>query len=174
MALPTLNGIGRLTADPSLSFTPQGVPVAKLNLAFNARRKNPQTGEWEDGDAFYVRATLWKEQAEHVAESLNQGDEVLVTGRMKSTQWKDRETGEPRYGFELVIDAIGPNTRWNTVSVNRVERKSDASDDAWNSEPPKVKSTSAAKGSNSKSSKAKTTSAAKSSDSGGFSEEPPF
>lgn len=135
MALPTLQGIGRCTADPELRFTPSGTAVCSMQLAFNSRRKNPQTGEWEDGDVLFIRGTLFRQEAENAAETYARGMEVVVTGRVKLDQWEDRETGQKRSAPSLLIDSIGPSTKYATAKVNKVDRGRGGSGDAdaWSS-----------------------------------------
>jgi single-strand DNA-binding protein len=118
-------GVGRLIDDPELRFTTSAVAMCKLRLAFNSRRKN-DAGEWVDGDVFYVNATVWKDEAQNIAESLNKGDLVTVTGRLKTETWTNRD-GEKRSAAALMIDSIGPSMKFATVKVNRMERK--AADD---------------------------------------------
>lgn len=108
--LPTLHGVGRLTASTELRFAKSGTAVCTVPLAFNARRKN-ERGEWEDGDTFFIRGTLFGDAAENAAESYGKGDEVVVSGRMKTDQWQDKNTGDKRTAPSLMIDAIGPSTR---------------------------------------------------------------
>lgn len=132
MALPQLTGTARLTADPELRFAPSGVAVCTIQLAFNARRQNKQTGQWEDGDSFFVRGTLFNNPAEHAAESLTKGTEVLVIGRIKTEHWETRD-GEKRSTPALLIDSIGPSLRWATTTVNKAQRTTTPADDQ---EPP--------------------------------------
>lgn len=87
MSLPNLSGTARLYADVELRYAANGNPVTKVPLVFNSRRKNQQTNEWEDSDSFFVTGTLFKERAEWAAEKLNRGDEVVVTGRLKTRSW---------------------------------------------------------------------------------------
>lgn len=117
MPLPTITGIARLVADPELRFTPAGAAVASVRLAFNSRRKNEQTQEWEDGDTFWVRGSAWRELAEHVAESLTKGMEVLVSGELKTHSWE--KDGQKHQQPELNIRSIGPNLAY---AIARVER----------------------------------------------------
>ena len=123
MPLPIISGEARLTADPGLRFTTAGTAVADVNLAFNDRRKNQQTGEWEDGDVFFVRGVVFKDHAEHVAESLSRGDAVVVTGRLKTDQWEDKRTGEKRSAASLLISEIGPALRWATARPQKSNRQ---------------------------------------------------
>lgn len=137
MSLPTMTGVGRLTADAEVRFSPSGVAVGTVPLAFNSRRKNA-AGEWEDGDVFYVRGTVFKEAAEYVAESLSKGMEVVVTGRLKTDQWEDRQSGEKRTGVSLLIDSIGPSLRFQTATVNKADRNGaggGSGPDPWGSAP---------------------------------------
>ncbi len=151
MALPTLTGVGRLTEAPELKFTSSGKAVCMVRLAFNSRRKNPQTQEWEDGDVYYVYGSMWDQEAENVASSLDKGHEVLVTGRLKTRKYETQQ-GEKRSVTELAIDSIAPTMKYATVKVAKMERSGGAgqsrpaaqqsqqggyADDPWaNSEPP--------------------------------------
>lgn len=143
MSLPIMTGIGRCTADVELRFASNGTAVCSANLAFNSRRKNNTTGEWEDGDVFFVRATAFRELAEHMAESLTRGCEVVVSGRLKTDQWEDKN-GDRRSAVSLLVDGIGPNLRYATADVKKAERSgggafggsSAPADDPWGSAPP--------------------------------------
>lgn len=120
MSLPTLSGVGRLVEDPVLRFAQNGTAVCTVNLAFNSRRKNA-AGDWEDGDSMFVRGTAFKEMAELMAESLTRGCEVVVSGRLKLDRWEDKE-GAKRSAPSLLIDAIGPNLRYASAKVSKVDR----------------------------------------------------
>lgn len=144
MGLPNLSGVGRCTEDPILRLSQSGTAVCSVNLAFNSRRKDPNTGEWSDGDTFFVRATAFKELAESMAESLTRGCEVVVSGRLKTDSWEDKNSGEKRSATSLLVDAIGPSMRWATVSVNKADRgdqspkasSAASTEDPWGSAPP--------------------------------------
>lgn len=136
MSLPNLNGTGRLTADPDLRFAQSGTAVCKISLAFNARKKNPQTNEWEDGDTFFITGVLFKQAAENAAESLTKGTEVVVSGRMKTEQWNDKTTGDKRSMPSLIIDEIGPSIRFAQATIRKPDRGTQGSssapaDDPW-------------------------------------------
>ena len=66
----TITVIGNLTADPELKFTSSGVAVAKFTVASTPRFMDRQSGEWKDGEALFLACTVWRQAAEHVAESL--------------------------------------------------------------------------------------------------------
>ncbi|MFS4107503.1 single-stranded DNA-binding protein [Streptomyces sp. PD-S100-1] len=115
--LPTLTGVGRLTADPELSFTQSSKAVARISLAFNSRRKNPQTGEWEDGDVLYIRGTAWERLAENAAETLTRGMEVLVTGDVRTERWE--KDGQKHERTSLLIRSIAPNLAYAVANVSK-------------------------------------------------------
>ena len=114
-----LTVIGNLVDDPELRFTPSGVAMAKLRVAVN-RRWRDQQGEWQEDTSFFT-GTCWRDQAEQVAESLQKGTRVIITGRLEQRSW-ETEQGDKRSVVEIQIDEIGPSLRWATASVNRTER----------------------------------------------------
>ena len=87
--------VGNLTADPELRFTQSGVPVAGFTVASTPRIFDRASGEWKDGDALFLRCTLWRQPAENVAETLTKGARVIVTGRLRQRSYDTRE-GEKR------------------------------------------------------------------------------
>jgi single-strand DNA-binding protein len=117
MSLPTLNGTARLIDNPELRFSAQGKAVVRVRLAFNARRKD-DSGNWVDGDTFFIDGKAFDQHAERIAESLEKGMEVVVSGRLKTDQWTTRE-GEKRSGPSLLLDAIGPSLRFATAKVTK-------------------------------------------------------
>lgn len=123
MALPAISGVGRLIDDPELRFTPTGVAVCTVRIACNSRKKN-DAGEWVDADVCYLNGTLFREEAERVAESLNKGVEVTFTGKLKTRSWDDKETGNKRSVTDLVLDSIGPTLKYANVTVRKLARKS--------------------------------------------------
>ncbi|MBV9594637.1 MAG: single-stranded DNA-binding protein, partial [Actinobacteria bacterium] len=153
--------VGNLTADPELRFTPSGAAVASFTVASTPRNFDRQSNEWKDGEALFLRCSIWRQAAENVAESLTRGTRVVVSGRLKQRSYETRE-GEKRTVVELEVDEIGPSLRYATAKVNRTQRGSSsggfgssggsgggaAADDPWGSAPP--------------------------ASDGGFSDEPPF
>lgn len=136
MSLPTMTATGRLIDDPELRYSAAGNAVARLRLAFNARKKD-DSGNWTDGDSFFVTGTLFGESAEHAAESLTRSMEVVVSGRLRTEKWESKE-GEKRSATALLIDSIGPSLRWATAKVTKTERSGGqqaaskpAGDDPW-------------------------------------------
>lgn len=117
----TITIIGNLTNDPELRFTPSGQAVANFTIASTPRTFNRQSNGWEDGETLYLRASVWREAAENVAESLTKGMRVIVSGRLKSRSYETKE-GEKRTVMELEVDEIGPSLRYANAKVNRTQR----------------------------------------------------
>lgn len=117
----TITVIGNLTSDPELRFTPSGSAVANFTIASTPRTFDRQSNEWMDGETLFLRASVWREAAENVAESLTKGMRVIVTGRLKSRSYETKE-GEKRTVIELEVDEIGPSLRYANVKVNRTQR----------------------------------------------------
>jgi single-strand DNA-binding protein len=157
--------VGNLTADPELRFTPSGAAVASFTIASTPRTFDRNSNEWKDGEALFLRCSIWRQAAENVAESLQRGMRVVAQGRLKQRSFETRE-GEKRTVVEMDVDEIGPSLRYATAKINRTQRGSGGgggygssggdtggsgssapSDDPWGSAPPS---------------------------SGGYSDEPPF
>ncbi|UVK62287.1 ssDNA binding protein [Arthrobacter phage NathanVaag] len=117
----TITVIGNLTNDPELRFTPSGSAVANFTIASTPRTFDRQANEWKDGETLFLRASVWRETAENVAESLLKGMEVIAVGRLKSRSYETKE-GEKRTVIELEVDSIGPSLRWMTAQLKRVQR----------------------------------------------------
>ncbi|MFJ4165765.1 single-stranded DNA-binding protein [Microbacterium sp. NPDC089698] len=110
--------VGNLTADPELRYTQNGLPVANFTIASTPRTFDRQANEWKDGDALFLRASVWREFAEHVAGSLTKGMRVIASGRLRQRSYQDRE-GQNRTAIELEVDEIGPSLRYATAQVTR-------------------------------------------------------
>ncbi|MGW0869913.1 single-stranded DNA-binding protein [Streptomyces sp. NPDC002740] len=115
--LPTLTGVGRLTGDPELRFTQAGKAVASVPLAFNSRRLNKQTNQWEDGDTFFIRGTVWERLAENATETLSKGMEVLVTGELRTESWE--KDGQKHERSALLIRSIAPSLAFAIATVSK-------------------------------------------------------
>jgi single-strand DNA-binding protein len=115
--------VGNLTADPELRFTPSGAAVASFTVASTPRTFDRQSNEWKDGEALFLRCSIWRQPAENVAESLTRGMRVVVTGRLKQRSFETRE-GEKRTVIELDVEEVGPSLRYATAKVNRTQRGS--------------------------------------------------
>ncbi|MCW4385791.1 single-stranded DNA-binding protein [Salinibacterium sp. SYSU T00001] len=110
--------VGNLTADPELRYTQNGLAVANFTIASTPRTFDRASNEWKDGEALFLRASVWREFAEHVAGSLTKGMRVIAQGRLKQRSYETKE-GEKRTSFEIEIDEIGPSLRYATAQVTR-------------------------------------------------------
>jgi len=115
--------VGNLVADPELRFTPSGQPVATFRVASTPRIMDRQTNEWKDGDSLFLSCNVWRQAAENVAESLQRGMRVIVTGRLKQRNYETKE-GEKRTVYEVEVDDVGPSLKSASAKVNRVSRGS--------------------------------------------------
>jgi single-strand DNA-binding protein len=119
----TITVVGNLVDDPELRFTSSGAAVAKFRVASTPRFLDRQTNEWKDGEALFLQCNIWRQAAENVAESLQKGARVIVTGRLRQRSYETRE-GEKRTVFELEVDEVGPSLRYATAKVQRMSRTS--------------------------------------------------
>ncbi|MGC4894256.1 single-stranded DNA-binding protein [Micromonospora sp. DT31] len=117
----TITVIGNLTDDPELRFTPSGAAVAKFRVASTPRFMEKASGEWKDGEPLFLSCTVWRQAAENVAESLQRGARVIVSGRLRQRSYETRE-GEKRTVIELEVDEIGPSLRYATAKVQKMSR----------------------------------------------------
>lgn len=110
--------VGNLTADPELRYTQSGLAVANFTIASTPRSFDRASNDWKDGEALFLRASVWREFAEHVASSLTKGSRVIAQGRLKQRSYETKE-GEKRTSIELEVDEIGPSLRYATAQVTR-------------------------------------------------------
>src|SRR5262245_60349540 len=82
---------GRLTGDPEMRFTANGKPVARFSVVTSRRFKNERSGEWEDRDTTFWDCVAFGQLAENVAESLEKGTAVIVTGSAASEEWEGKD-----------------------------------------------------------------------------------
>jgi single-strand DNA-binding protein len=113
--------IGNITGDPELRFTPSGAAVANFTVASTPRQFDRQSNEWKDGETLFMRCSVWRDAAENVAESLQRGTRVIVSGRLKSRSYETKE-GEKRTVVEMEVDEVGPSLRYATAKVNKTQR----------------------------------------------------
>ena len=112
---------GNLVDDPELRFTPAGQPVARFRVASTPRFRDNSTGEWKDGDSLFLTCNVWRQAAENVAESLQRGMRVIVSGRLRQRSYETKE-GEKRTVYEVEVDDVGPSLRNASAKVNKVAR----------------------------------------------------
>lgn len=94
---------GNLTRDPELRNTASGLPVMGFGVAVNDRRKNQQTGEWEDYPNF-VDCTMFGTRAESVSRFLSKGSKVAIEGKLRWSQWE--RDGQKRSKIEVIVDEL--------------------------------------------------------------------
>jgi single-strand DNA-binding protein len=115
--------VGNLTDDPELRFTPSGAAVAKFRVASTPRTFDKASNEWKDGEPLFLACQVWRDAAEHVAESLQRGARVIVQGRLRQRSYETRE-GEKRTVYEVDVDEVGPSLRYATANVQKMQRNS--------------------------------------------------
>jgi single-strand DNA-binding protein len=101
---------GNLTDDPELRHTEAGIARAMFRVAVSGRR--------EQGASFFT-VIVWRDQAEHAAQSLSKGSRVVVVGRLQQRAWT-AEDGTGRPALEVVAEELGPSLRWATATTTRV------------------------------------------------------
>jgi single-strand DNA-binding protein len=113
--------VGNLTSDPELRFTPSGAAVANFTVASTPRHFDKNSQEWVDDEALFLRCSIWRQAAEHCAESLTKGQRVVVVGRLKQRSFDTKE-GEKRTVIELEADEVAPSLRYATAKVTKAAR----------------------------------------------------
>ena len=121
---------GNLGQDPELRFIPSGKAVTTISVGDTPRRLNRDTNKWEDaGETLWLRCSIWGDAAESLAEHAKRGDKVIVTGRLKSRSWDDKE-GQKRTVTECDADTVA------IVPKNQTQRSSQVHQgDPWSQQP---------------------------------------
>jgi single-strand DNA-binding protein len=110
--------VGNLVDDPELRFTPSGAAVAKFRVASTPRVFDRDTNEWKEGEGLFLTCSVWRQAAEHCAETLQRGMRVIVQGRLKQRSYEDKEHVK-RTVYELDVDEVGPSLRYATAKVTK-------------------------------------------------------
>jgi single-strand DNA-binding protein len=92
--------VGNVGADPEVKYTPSGVPVGKFSLATNERFRN-KSGEWQDRTEWH-NIVAWQRLAEIVGEYVSKGSKVYIEGKLQTSSWENRRSGEKKYRTEIV------------------------------------------------------------------------
>lgn len=121
MTLPTISGAFRCVKDPTLRFSQAGMPIASFTAVADKKKKNESTGQWDDDKVIFVRVTCFKQLAEHVAESVKKGTNVVVTGQVSASEW-ETDSGEKRTTIEITANDIGVGLFWDTVTVHQAQQ----------------------------------------------------
>src|SRR5699024_4591769 len=115
---PYITVVGNLSGDPELRFTASGHAVASFTIAQTPRNFDRESNQWVEDETLWVRASIWREAAENVAETLTKGMRVIAYGRLKAKKFQDKQ-GNERTNWELDVEEIGPSLKWATAQVNR-------------------------------------------------------
>lgn len=103
--------VGRLTRDPEIRTFGTGGRVAAFGFAVGSRRKNQQTGQWEDGETMFIDCDVFNRGdyghlADTVEKYLRKGSQVYLEGRLKLDQWDDKNSGQKRSKHKLIVDVM--------------------------------------------------------------------
>jgi single-strand DNA-binding protein len=96
--------IGNLGKDPEVKYTPSGTAVAKFSLATNERYKD-KGGEWQDRTEWH-NIVAWQRLAEIVGEYVKKGSKLYIEGRLQTSSWDDKESGQKRYKTEIIANDL--------------------------------------------------------------------
>ncbi len=133
----TITLTGLVATSPRHIVTTEGLAITSFRLASNQRRFDRAEGKWLDGDTNWYTVTAFRQLGTHVASSVQKGDRVLVTGRVRIRDW----TTDDKSGTSIEIDAeaIGHDLTWGratfTRSVIGSRRPADGGEDAPVEEP---------------------------------------
>lgn len=130
--LPRITGEFTVGSDPELRFAPSGIAVASFSAVADKSKKTDDG--WEKDKEIWVRVTVFKQMAEHVAESITKGMRVVIAGQINLSDWEDKD-GNKRTSAEVVADEIGVSLRFGTAKYTKAERSATASkpasDNPW-------------------------------------------
>lgn len=104
MSINRVNISGNLTRDPELRMTGSGTQILSFGVAVNDRRRNPQSGEWEDYPNF-VDCVVFGARAEPLSRFLSKGSKVAVEGKLRYSSWEAKD-GQKRSKLEVVVDEV--------------------------------------------------------------------
>ena len=106
---------GSLTDDPELRHTDSGITRARFRVALSGRREQ---------EASFFTVVVWRDQAEHAAQSLARGSRIVVVGRLQQRA-RTAEDGSARSTVKVVAEELGPSLRWATATTTRATRSQD-------------------------------------------------
>lgn len=113
--------VGNLTAAPELRDTHSGIPVAGFTVASTPRVFDRDRSEFVDGEPLFMRCSLWRLVGENAAQSLTQGQRIIVTGRLKQRTCDDKE-GQRRTVIEIDAEEIAASLTYATAAVTKNQR----------------------------------------------------
>lgn len=119
--LPQVVGEFRIGSEPNLRFAPSGTAVCSIRAVASSRKKNEQTGEWEDDKTTWVDLVGFRKLAENMAESFAKGDLVTVMGKLQVEPWEDND-GNKRTSVRVMVDNIGMSVAFNAARSVKADR----------------------------------------------------
>ena len=114
--------VGSMGREPELKFTASRRALCSFVVAVSHRYKPAGSDEYSEETA-WVDVTAWGTLGENIAASCDKGTRVICTGRLKQDEWEDKETGKKRSKLTLTADSVGPDLRWATAVVEKLERR---------------------------------------------------
>lgn len=112
MALPNITATGNIVADPELRFFNDGNAVVNFRIACNGRKKNRETGQWENGDTTFLTCSAFNGLAENIAQQFGKGKKITVSGQLKQREYE--KDGQKRTVFEVAVnEASEPVAKFN-------------------------------------------------------------
>ncbi|HVH86875.1 MAG TPA: single-stranded DNA-binding protein [Terriglobales bacterium] len=96
--------IGNLGKDPEIKYTPSGTAVAKFSLATNENYKD-KSGQWQERTEWH-NIIAWERLAEIVGEYVKKGSKLYIEGRLQTSSWDDKESGQKKYKTEIVANNL--------------------------------------------------------------------
>ena len=114
---------GNTTRDPEVKVFDSGASLVRLGVAVNTRKKNKDSGDWEDGPPSFFDVVVFGDMGDNAASSLPKGTRVMVTGRMQVRDWENAEAGTKGRAAEIIADEIGPSLRWATATIAKTAKK---------------------------------------------------
>lgn len=114
--------IGRIGQDPELKFGNNGKAIARFSVVTSRRVLNKDTNQWSDEDVTWWNCTAFGPLAENIAESIEKGCAVIVTGRAHTESWNDKTSGEKRTAMKVIADEVAPSLRFATAKISKAQR----------------------------------------------------
>lgn len=129
MSIPTITDIAGIINAPELRYTQSGKAVLSMRLAFNDSKYDDQQRKWVTTKSFYVDAQVWEQTAERLAETLNQGEQVYVVGRLETQQWE--KDGEKKSKPVLNLQTVRKLAKAESQQAQQARTHQAPQDDPW-------------------------------------------
>lgn len=133
---------GRLTRDPEVKFSAAGKAVARFAVVTSRRVKDQKTGEWSDADTTFWDCVAFGDLASNIADSLEKGIAVIVTGHASQEEWTTKD-GDKRRSMKVIAEDVAASLRWHSAKVMKAGQTSADSpksaprdENPFDSEPP--------------------------------------